>query len=90
MSDEPKRDRLGEVITDAVVRLREFNRMASQDCEPDDFSDADVSFGLREIYGEPPEGTSDSCLLADICLVCAAYEMMRCERDALLRKAGAK
>lgn len=51
--------------------------------------DADVSYGLREIYGEPPEGTSDSWLLADIGLVCAAYEMMRCERDALLRKANA-
>ena len=52
--------------------------------------DADVSYGLREIYAEPPEGTRDAWLVADVSLVCAAYEMMRCERDALLRKAGAK
>ena len=36
------------------------------------------------------EGTPDAWLVADVSLVCAAYEMMRCERDALLRKAGAK
>ena len=87
MSEGRKRDRLGEVITDAVGRLREFARVTVSEYDADDM-DGDIALGLHEVYAEPPEGTPDAWLVADVALVCAAYEMMRCERDALLRKAG--
>ena len=89
MIDEPKRDRLGEIISDAVLRLREFARVTVSEYDAEDM-DGDIALGLHKVYAEPPEGTRDAWLVADVSLVCAAYEMMRCERDALLRKAGAK
>lgn len=63
--------KLDEVIQQAVDRLRAFCRKASEGFDAEDM-DADASSALREVYAEPPEGTSDAWLVADITLITAA------------------
>lgn len=66
---------LNAVIWDSVVRLRQFCRIAAEEYDNDE-NDADVSRGMWVVYNEPPEGTPDSWVVADVALVCAAYETL--------------
>ena len=65
-----------ECIEQAVGRLASFSNAAAADAEAGRLTMADVEFGVRYAYRDPPDGTIGAWIVADVLLLCAAVRKM--------------